>query len=111
MPRRYYNYVPEFESFHKVSTIGSYIMGLGFLIIVGYLMHSLFRGRKAPANPWGGATLEWRCASPPPHHNFDEAPIVDDPYDFTDVEYEPETDEYVRRRPAGPGDVAPAASG
>ncbi len=29
MPRRYYDYLPQFEPFHKASTIGSWILRLG----------------------------------------------------------------------------------
>ena len=73
MPRRYFNYPPEFETLHQLSTLGSYLMAVGFVITAVYLLHSLFAGRRAPGNPWGGATLEWRCSSPPPPHNFDTA--------------------------------------
>ncbi len=82
MPRRYYNYLPEFTAYHVVSTLGSYLLGLGFLIVMIYLIHSLARGRPAPANPWGAATAEWQTASPPPHDNFTSDPMVDDPYDL-----------------------------
>ncbi len=99
MPRRYYDYEPQFQLGHQISTMGSYVMGLGFLLMLGYLLHSLVRGKKAPANPWGGSTLEWVASSPPSHHNFDEAPQVDDPYDFTGIDYKPDTDEYVFNRP------------
>ena len=47
---------------------------------------SLRSGEKAPADPWGGTTLEWQVPSPPPLHNFVEKPVVKDyPYDFTEV--------------------------
>jgi len=60
------------------------ILGAGVAIMVGYLIMSLFNGKKASDNPWGGATLEWQTATPPVHENFDEQPIVDrDPYDYT----------------------------
>jgi cytochrome c oxidase subunit 1 len=95
MPRRYFNYPPEFEMLHKLSTVGSYLMTIGFVITAIYLLHSLFAGRRAAANPWGGATLEWRCSSPPPPHNFDQPPTAGDPYDFSDLEYDPNSDGYV----------------
>lgn len=92
MPRRYYDYSqvnsPEmlamFTNLHQLSTIGSYILGAGLFLILGYMMHSLFRGKKAPANPWGAATLEWtHTTSPPDPHNFHATPIVTrGPYDF-----------------------------
>ena len=56
MPRRYYDYLPQFQPYHRLSTIGAYVLAVGFVIIAVYLLHSLFRGRPAPANPWGGAT-------------------------------------------------------
>ncbi|MEW6198763.1 MAG: cytochrome c oxidase subunit I [Planctomycetota bacterium] len=104
MPRRYYNYPAQFEALHVLSTIGSYVMSVAFFLIAGYLLHALFAGRRAPANPWGGATLEWRCASPPPAHNFDYTPTAGDPYDFSDLRYDPQIEGYV---PAG---AKPAAT-
>lgn len=83
MPRRYYNYVDQFTAFHQTSTIGSYLLGVGFLIILYYLMHSLFKGAKSPANPWGSRGLEWQATSPPDFHNFDHTPVViHGPYDY-----------------------------
>ncbi len=82
MPRRYYNYLPEFTPYHVISTLGSYLLGAGFLIVLVYLIHSLVKGKPAPANPWGAATAEWQTTSPPPHDNFTRDPVVDDPYDL-----------------------------
>ncbi len=83
MPRRYYNYIDQFTAFHQTSTIGSYLLGLGFLIILYYLVDSLIRGKKAPANPWGSRGLEWQATSPPDFHNFDHTPvIIHGPYDY-----------------------------
>jgi cytochrome c oxidase subunit 1 len=58
-------------------------------------VHALFRGRPAPANPWGAATLEWRCSSPPPHDNFKSPPAAGDPYDYSGWKYSPERRGYV----------------
>ncbi len=84
MPRRYYDYLPQYESLHFLSSIGSYILAVGLFMVAGYLLHSLFRGAKAPANPWSAATLEWTNTTSPPHpHNFTHTPIVTrGPYDF-----------------------------
>jgi len=95
MPRRYYLYQPEFQIYHHISTGGSYIMGLGFLITAIYLIHSLFAGKKAPANPWGGASLEWQCTSPPPHDNFSTTQRVGDCYDFSAVSWDEKQQGYV----------------
>ncbi|MCG2588970.1 cytochrome c oxidase subunit I [Rhodohalobacter sulfatireducens] len=83
MPRRYYNYIDQFQAFHQFSTIGAYIMGVGFVIIAAYLLHSLLRGEKASSNPWGSRALEWQTSSPPDLHNFKHTPvIINGPYDY-----------------------------
>ncbi len=97
MPRRYYNYPAEFTIYHQLSSLGSFIMAAGFFIMAGYLVHSLLRGRLAPANPWGGATLEWQTPSPPPHDNFPTTPPVGDPYDVEAWVFDPALGGYVRR--------------
>jgi len=97
MPRRYASYAVEFVDLHRLSTIGALMLGTGLLVAGLTLLHSLFFGKKAPSNPWGGATLEWQCSSPPPHDNFSSAPAVGDPYDFSDVEYDSKTGNYVKR--------------
>ena len=90
MPRRYYAYPSQFTGLHGFSSVGSYVIGLGFLIFVIYMIHSLFRGKSAPANPWGGLTLEWQTSSPPPVHNFEKQPVVEHgPYDYDKVLVEP----------------------
>jgi cytochrome c oxidase subunit 1 len=97
MPRRYATYKPEFQDLHVVSTIGAFILGAGLLIALISLLYAVFRGRKAPRNPWGGATLEWNCSSPPPFYNFDRPPTVNDPYDFRGIEYDEKIGGYVKR--------------
>ncbi|MCG3183001.1 MAG: Cytochrome c oxidase polypeptide I+III [Planctomycetes bacterium] len=86
MPRRYANYLDEFTIFHQISTIGAYILGAAVVLQAGYLIHSLFKGKKAPPNPWGAASLEWQSTSPPDFHNFTEKPIVMGAYDFENWE-------------------------
>ena len=83
MPRRYFNYIDQFQGFHVTSTIGSYIIGLGFSIMFGYLLYSLLKGKRASSNPWGSRALEWQVSSPPPLHNFEHTPvIINGPYDY-----------------------------
>ena len=61
-------------------------MAAGFLIMGYYLFHSLFKGRRAPADPWGATTLEWTISSPPPSGNFDDVPVITgEPYDYEKV--------------------------
>jgi cytochrome c oxidase subunit 1 len=76
MPRRYYDYLPEFEQLHQVSTIGSWILGFGFLVLAYMFLKSLVGGKASPRNPWGSAALEWQTPTPPPLYNFVKDPIV-----------------------------------
>ncbi len=83
MPRRYYNYVAEFQPLHTVSTIGSWILAVGLFLVAAYLLASLRKAPDAPANPWDARGLEWTTPSPPPVHNFDTTPVVTrGPYDY-----------------------------
>ncbi len=87
MPRRYASFVDEFTIYHQLSTYGSWVLALGFVVHLFNFIHSLVAGPKAPPNPWGALTLEWTDAdSPPITHNFHHEPIVTHgPYDFDDV--------------------------
>lgn len=83
MPRRYYNYLDKYQSLHAFSSYGSWVMAVGFILIGYYLIHSLFKGKKAPENPWGALSLEWQTQSPPVHHNFEgELKLEHGPYDY-----------------------------
>ena len=96
MPRRYATYAAVFQTNNRVSTVGSFILAAGLCLAVGGLLASLARGRRAPANPWGAASLEWSAASPPSHHNFDRTPTAGDPYDFSGLRLVSEEAGYVR---------------
>jgi cytochrome c oxidase subunit 1 len=74
MPRRYADYLPEFQIYHRLSTIGSWVLVFAILLMMGNLLRSLWKGDRAVDSPWGGATLEWRTATPPPVLNFDGEP-------------------------------------
>ncbi|MFN3821884.1 MAG: cytochrome c oxidase subunit I, partial [bacterium] len=76
MPRRYFDYLPQFTNLHGYSSLGSMIMGLGFAIMAIVLLWSLKSNKLAPANPWGAQTLEWQTTSPPPPYNFAVIPVV-----------------------------------
>lgn len=87
MPRRYATYLPEYQDFHIASTIGSYILAVGLFVTLFYLIHSLIKGERTPANPWQGVSLEWETATPPIEHNFHDTPIVrNGPYAFPEIE-------------------------
>jgi cytochrome c oxidase subunit 1 len=83
MPRRYFDYIPAYQSLNTISTVGSWLIASGFFISVYVFWNGLCKGAKAPANPWGAKTLEWQIPSPPIHTNFEEEPIVKaGPYEY-----------------------------
>jgi cytochrome c oxidase subunit 1 len=85
MPRRYYDYLPQYTTLHQISTVGSWIMIAGILTMVINLVRSIKTGKPCTEpNPWGGGrTLEWTIPSPPPLENFRDIPVVNrGPYDL-----------------------------
>ena len=76
MPRRYWQYPPEFQVLNVLSTAGSTILAVGYVLPMVYFLWSMRYGKIAEDNPWGAAGLEWKTSSPPPTFNFDEAPVV-----------------------------------
>jgi len=84
MPRRYHEYADRFQMLNVLSSAGAVILAFAYLIPLVYLTWSLFRGERAPSNPWGAKGLEWTVPSPPPTHNFAKTPeIKTDPYDYS----------------------------
>jgi cytochrome c oxidase subunit I len=87
MPRRYHAYPEEFQVLNVMSSAGASILGLGYLLPMGYLLWSLRYGRPAGPNPWGAYGLEWETGSPPPTANFERTPVVRrEAYAYGDVE-------------------------
>lgn len=83
MPRRYFDYLPEFTIYHQIAGIGAFITVAGILYMIYNLVISIKKGEDAPANPWNASTLEWQIDSPPPLENFKNIPYVDfEPYEF-----------------------------
>lgn len=83
MNRRYGSYAPEFQFLNVLSTAGASILGVGYVVPLIYVIWSWKYGRPAPENPWRTTGLEWKTASPPITHNFEETPAVTwKTYDF-----------------------------
>ncbi|HLK80543.1 MAG TPA: cbb3-type cytochrome c oxidase subunit I [Xanthobacteraceae bacterium] len=96
MPRRWYTYPAEWQSWNLLSSAGASILAVAYVLPLLYLGWSLFWGRKAGANPWRATGLEWSTPSPPPTHNFERTPVVTAiPYC-----YDPEHDSFVTQEGA-----------
>ncbi|GCE48457.1 cytochrome c oxidase subunit 1 [Thermosporothrix hazakensis] len=78
MPRRVYTYPANmgWNELNLLSTIGAFLVGVGVMIFLINLVHSLKKGEKAPSDPWDAFTLEWDTTSPPKKYNFLTIPIV-----------------------------------
>ena len=86
MPRRYYDYLPEFETGNFLAGFGAVFIIAGIFLMIINLMLSFRNEMDASSDPWGGTTLEWQTPSPPPLHNFTTEPeLLDYPYDFSRV--------------------------
>lgn len=78
MPRRIPDYADAFEGWNRLSSYGALISGIGTLLFLYIIFHTLKFGKKAGVNPWGSyaTTLEWTVSSPPPFHTFESQPTV-----------------------------------
>jgi cytochrome c oxidase subunit 1 len=86
MPRRYYDYLPQFSQGNGLAALGGLLLFSGIMLMLINLILSFKKREVAAPDPWGGVTLEWSIPSPPPVHNFIDKPTIKDyPYDFSDV--------------------------
>ena len=86
MPRRYFDYLPQFAPGNFFAGFGGAIMIIGIFLMMINLLLSLKKEQTVSSDPWGGTTLEWQTPSPPALHNFIKEPeVLDYPYDFTGV--------------------------
>jgi cytochrome c oxidase subunit 1 len=80
MPRRYPDYPDAYAYWNQISSLGYLVMLAGMAVFFVNIGWSMFAGKKAEGNPWGegATTLEWTLSSPPPFHQFETLPVIDD---------------------------------
>ncbi|HZG65215.1 MAG TPA: cbb3-type cytochrome c oxidase subunit I, partial [Herpetosiphonaceae bacterium] len=108
MPRRIYWYPDNagWETYNLISTVGSFVLGIGVMVTMINILYSLKAGVRAGNDPWKANTLEWFTPSPPPENNFDVVPRVRSVEPMKDIRRE------VQRSAEPAGSVAqPIASG
>jgi cytochrome c oxidase subunit I+III len=78
MPRRVYTYQGHegWGWLNLLSSVGGFIMTIGFGLVVIDLMAQLRFGRRVRRDPWGAATLEWAMPIPPAPYAFASIPHV-----------------------------------
>ncbi|MBU0725972.1 MAG: cytochrome c oxidase subunit I [Alphaproteobacteria bacterium] len=79
MPRRIHAYPADagWEVLNLISSMGSFIMTIGFALIVVDVFLQIRFGRRFRRDPWKSATLEWAMPTPPPSYNFAALPKVE----------------------------------
>ena len=71
-----------------VSSIGSFILGIGVLLFFVNVFLSHRRHGPAPLDPWDARALEWTTTNPPKAHNFDRTTTVSHLDEFFHRKYE-----------------------
>ena len=113
--RRIYDYRPfpelateSLQHLRVVATMGLVALIAFQPIFLYNFVYSMFRGKKASANPWRANTLEWAAPSPPPHGNFAELPTVyRGPYEYSVPD---RGDDYWPQHEPAPGQAPVGAS-
>jgi len=93
MPRRVFTYTGDegWTGLNLLSSVGGFIMTIGFGLVVIDLLAQIRYGRKVRRDPWKAETLEWAMPIPPT------------PYTFASLAHvEPRADR------VGPGELAPS---
>jgi len=86
MPRRYFDYLPQFQPLQVISTVGSWILFIGLIMMLVNLIKGMRNGLPAGDNPWNSLSLEWQTKSPPILENFENVPVVTDgPYEYEKI--------------------------
>jgi len=89
-PRRYYSYT-SFDMFNTMAnlqmfiSVSAIIAWIGQFIFAFNFVYSIFRGRRAPQNPWRSNTLEWTTPVVGIHGNWPGAipQVYRWPYDYS----------------------------
>lgn len=79
-----YDYLKPQQEWNVMITMAAFALGATQLIFLGNFLWSMFKGKKAEANPWEANTLEWSIPSPAPYGNFEVIPTVyRGPYEYS----------------------------
>ncbi|MGC1270623.1 MAG: cytochrome c oxidase subunit I [Croceibacterium sp.] len=80
MPRRYPDYTAAYEFWNGIATLGYKIVVVSVIVFFINMIYAFTAGRRAEGNYWGegATTLEWTLSSPPPFHQFETLPVIED---------------------------------
>jgi cytochrome o ubiquinol oxidase subunit I len=86
---------PSLQIWFVIAAFGAGLIALGVLSFIIQIAVSVRRRdalRDLTGDPWGGRTLEWSTASPPPDYNFAFTPVIHD----NDAWHDMKTNGYAR---------------
>ncbi|MBV9657500.1 MAG: cbb3-type cytochrome c oxidase subunit I [Verrucomicrobia bacterium] len=80
-----YEHLRNLQPLQVFVSLSAFGLGASFFLFWWNFFYSLFRGPKAPHNPWRANTLEWTLPSPITlHGNFEQTPVVyHGPYEYS----------------------------
>jgi cytochrome c oxidase subunit I+III len=64
------------ETLNLVASVASFVMAIGFALVILDVAVHCFLGVRGRRNPWGATTLEWAAPNPSPNYGFASVPIV-----------------------------------
>jgi cytochrome c oxidase subunit I+III len=78
MPRRVYTYSETLNigGLNLLSTIGAFVMTIGFALVAWNLYRTWKNGSDAPLNPWNAGSLEWIAKEGRPNDVFVKPPVI-----------------------------------
>ena len=97
-----YDYLKPQQDWNIFITMSAFVLGAAQLLFLWNFLYSMFKGKRAEANPWRANTLEWSISSPPPYHNYDAIPTVYRwPYEYSNGQ--PDRDWVLQNEPMAAG--------
>ena len=86
MARRYPDFTAAYAEWNHVASVGYAITLVSVAVFFVNIIYAFVAGKKAPSNYWGegATTLEWSLSSPPPYHQFETLPVIEDHHSADD---------------------------
>jgi cytochrome c oxidase subunit 1 len=79
-----YNFLDPMQGVNRFITLSAFALFAVQGLFAFNFVWSLFRGKRAEANPWRDNGLEWTLPNPAPHGNWERVPTVyRGPYEFS----------------------------
>ena len=104
-----YDFLKPYQPMNEFISISAFLLFATQLIFFVNFWYSLFKGKKAPQNPWEDNGLEWSLPSPAPHGNWERVPTVyRGPYEFSSPEVSDR--DYLPQNEKRPTDREPAST-